>query len=106
MTRRQPGAVTVVQRDAALFEPFQQAVQQHHTRHLLHQHLQLGVGDLLGMHHQRRAAVAHQLLNRLPLLLLVMVTVTNQQKVAGLACHLVDRFHHGAEKGIGNVAHH
>ena len=104
MTGRQPGAVAIVECNTALFKAFDQAVQQHHTRHLLHQHFQFCVGNFLGVHYQRRAAVTHQLFNRLPLFLLIMVTVTNQQKVTGVACHLIHGFNHCAKKGIGDVA--
>ena len=58
------------------------------------------------MHHQRGAAVAHQLFNRLPLFLLIMVTVTNQQKVAGLSGDFINRLNHCAEKRIRYVADH
>lgn len=55
------------------------------------------------MHHQRLAAVPHQLFNRLTLFFGVVVTVANQQKIVGGVGHLLDRFDHRAEEGIGNV---
>ena len=57
MARRQPGAVAVIERHAALLETRHDAVNQHHAGDLFHQPRQLIVGDHFGVHHQRRAAV-------------------------------------------------
>ena len=47
-----------------------------------------------------------QLFNRLLLLLGIVITVTDQQEVAGGLSHLLDRLDHGAEEGIGDIGHH
>ncbi len=61
---------------------------------------ELIIRQLLGMHHQRRAAVTNQLLNRLTLFLFVVVAIADQQKIAGVVGDLLHGFHHRAEKGI------
>ena len=58
------------------------------------------------MNHQRRAAVADQLLDGLAFFLLIMIAVADQQKIACLIRDLFNRFHHGAEKGVGNITHY
>ena len=55
---REPCAVAVIQRHAALLEAGQDAVNQHHAGDLLHQRGQFVIGDHFGVDHQRRAAVA------------------------------------------------
>ena len=106
MAGRQPGAVAVVQRHAAGFISGQDAVDQHHAGDLFHQPGEFLIGDHFGVHHQRRAAMADQLLYRLALLLHVVVAIANQQKIAGAVGHLFDGFDHRAEEGVGDIAHH
>ena len=67
---------------------------------------QFGIRDHFSVNHQRRAAVADQLLDSLAFLLFVMIAIADQQKIACLIGNLFNRFHHGAEKGIRNIAHH
>ena len=99
-------AADVVESDAAMGIPRHDAVDQHHTRDLFHQPGEFLIGDHFGVHHQRRAAMADQLLYRLALLLHVVVAIANQQKVAGAVGHLFDGFDHCAEEGVGDIAHH
>ena len=103
---REPCAVAVIQRHAALLEAGEDAVNQHHAGNLLHQRSQFVIGDHFGVDHQRRAAVANQLFNRLALFMEVVIAVTDQQKIAGIVGDLLDGFHHRAEEGVGDIAHH
>ncbi|SVK46409.1 Uncharacterised protein [Acinetobacter baumannii] len=103
MSGRQPGAVAIVERHAARFKPRQRAVDEHHARDLLHPAAKFLIAQPFGVHHQRFAAVPHQLFNRLTLFFGVVVTVANQQKIVGGVGHLLDRLDHRAEEGIGNV---
>ena len=102
----EPRAVAVIQRHAALLEAGQDAVNQHHAGDLLHQRGQLVVGDNFGMNHQRSAAVADQLFNRLTLFMKAVIAVADQQKIAGIVGNLLDGFDHRAEEGVGDITHH
>ncbi|MNN36511.1 hypothetical protein D3C81_1504100 [compost metagenome] len=103
MAGGQPGTVAIVKRYAAGLKPRQRTVDQHHAWDLAHPDGQFIVGQLLGMHHQGRTAMAHQLFNGLALFFGIVVTVTNQQKIMRGVGHLLHGFYHGTKEGIGNV---
>ena len=78
MTGRKPGAVAVVESHAAFFKSRNNAVDDDHAGHLLHQVNQFGIRDHFGVNHQSCAAVADQLFDRLALFLLIMIAIADQ----------------------------
>ena len=106
MAGSQPCAIAIVQRDAALLKTGNDPVDQHHAGDLFQQRDQLAVGEHFCVYHERRAAMADQLFDRLTLFLLIMVAVANQQKIAGVISHLFHCFYHRTKERIGNIAHH
>ena len=78
VSRGKPGAVAVIQRHAALFEAGNDAVDDHHTGHLLHQMNEFGIGDHFRVNHQGGTAVTNQLFNGLALFEFIMIAVADQ----------------------------
>ncbi len=78
VTGSKPGTVAIVERHAAFFEAGNNTVDDYHPGDLLHQMNQFGIRDHFGVNHQRRAAVADQLLDGLAFFLLIMIAIADQ----------------------------
>ncbi|MNP37393.1 hypothetical protein D3C76_1308380 [compost metagenome] len=106
MAGRGGGPLPVVEGDAAPPQARDVAVDQHHAGGPQGVVDELLVAERLAVHHQRLAALADQQLDRFPLLLGAVKTITHQQVQPLLHRHCGDPLDQGTEEGIRHVTNH
>ena len=99
-------AADVVEPDAAMGKAWYNAVDQHHSRDMLHKVAQFIIAERFRMDNQRRAALADQHLDGVALFFRLVIAVADQHILLMLLGDGIHRFHQRAEEGVGDVHHH
>ena len=102
---RHQRAADVIQPDAAVGVSRHDAVDQHHSRHVLHKIPQLRIAQRFGVNDQRRTALANQYFNGVTLFFRFMIAIADKHIFLMLLGDGIYRFDQRAKKGVRHVHH-